>query len=482
MRPTNTNGTENGVGLDLSTARDRQQMQQRQQLEQRRNSSSFGSPSSPGAGYGSGGDSGPAAATPGRQAVAQTRESHAALQKALRDAQSGKEQVDYLQSVLENSRQYGRDVEAAIEHLANLLHKKTIECENLRALANENYAPLRNAVRTQFETTVKQEARQQSELRHLQGQIDSLLGERSQLQQEIGSLKSLVKELEGAPPHASYNPADKNLLFNRMAGDLSGGGTDDQRAPNYGSSNGNADGAAALASWNLAASPGAALPGNAAQRELMALLSTIDEVTSTKLDKSGMFDALKVICGRMCTQAKGMPTGHYPPLTEVLSQVLRERRDASGGGAHALQVEASGSIPQVQTSDRQRCTNLFLANRPNDLDDLTMLLATYEGREGELYARLKTEFEQAGGGDVDGGRRPADLKPVDHGDRVDTTTELHARIMIMYRKYQPNKIGSRELNDVLAKYPPELVLNSLVEKYGPEPQGEERRMLIQGIA
>jgi len=410
-----------------------------------------------------------------------SRASHTMLQQALREAQSGKEQVDYLQNVLQNSRQYGRDVEAAIEHLANLLHKKTVECENLRALANENYAPLRNAVRSQFETTVKQEARQQAELRHLQGQIDTLLGERSTLQQEIGSLKSLVKELEGAPPHASYNPADKGLLFNRVtAGDLSdpdhdGGRRGSVAAPDAA--------AATIASWNLggsggAASGGAALPGNAGQRELMTLLSSIDETTSVKLDKAGMFDALKVICGRMCTQAKGMPNGQYPNLTSVVSQVLRERRDAAGGGSHALAIEASGPVPQVTTSDRERVSRLFLTNKPDQLDELNMMLANYQGREGELYAKLKAQFER---GDKDVGSL-VDPRPLEAGDRTDTATELHARIMIMYRKYQPNKIGSRELHDVLAKYPPELILNSLVEKYGPEPTGEERRMLIQGIA
>jgi hypothetical protein len=410
-----------------------------------------------------------------RQVVEQQRQAQAALHHAKRDAQSGKEQVEYLTQVLDHSKQYGRDVEAAIEHLANLLHKKTVECENLRALANENYAPLRNAVRNQFETTLRAEARQQAELRLLQSQIETLITERTKLQHETTSLKALVKELEGAPPHASYNPSDRHLLFNRVAGDLStsGGGGGDGGTP-----------APVVSSWNLS-SMGYQAPQHPAQRDLMTLLSSIDEPTATKLERAGVFDLLKVVCTRMCTQVKGMPQGHYASLSEVVSQVLRDHRDTTGSGAHNLTTEAGQPVPHVAISDRQRVATLYLANNPNQYDELNMLLGAYAGREGELYQKLKRQYESAEQtADIGAGLRSggADSRTLGAHDRPDATVEIHARIMVMYRKYNPSKIGSRELNDMLTKYPAELILSSLVEKYGPEPTGDERRALIQSIA
>lgn len=413
-----------------------------------------------------------------RAALDTHRQQQAALSAALREGESSREQVQYLQQVLQSSRQYGQGVEAAIEHLANLLHKKTVECEQLRALANENYAPLRSAVRSQFETSVRQEARQQAELRQLQSQIESLLTERTKMQQEITSLKALNKELEAAPPHASYNPSDKNLLFNRLAG---GDGAAASAAAAQNSSRGAADGPS-VTSWNT--SNHQVQPSVPSQRDFMNVLSSIDDSTALKLERAGLFDMLKVVCARMCTQAKGMPPGHYPNLSDVVAHVLRERRDVANGGPHQIASEAANPVPQVVTSDRQRATNLFLANNPNQFDELNMLLSQYEGRERDLYNKLKAQYE-SGGVDLSAPRDAKTLgaqanRPGTGG--TDATTELHARIMIMYRKYNPSKIGSRDLNDLLSKYPPELLLSSLVEKYGPEPTGDERRALIQSIA
>lgn len=380
------------------------------------------------------------------------------------------EQAEFLRNVVQQAQVYGKDIEASIEHLADLLHKKTVECEGLRALAQENYDHVRRSVRSEYEHRIRAEARQQQELRHLQMKIDGMVAERQQHQQEVQSLRALVKELEATPPHAAYNPRDASLFNRYMSAD------DDGNVKDIG-----------LASWDLKKSYA---PPKGHHRDFINYISTLEPEMAHTLDNAGMFDFVKAVAVQLCTP---LHNGTHPDLATVVTQLIRDRRSF---GNKAISGIAAQSIPTVDYDDRQRVTDLFLANNPAEYQKLNMLLSSYEGRENELYETLREQYST----DADRAEIAKKLINTKTGSMpnfesqdgsasafsvgagsADSAVELHARIVLMYKKYNPSKLNGKELNELLGVYAPEVLLAALVEKYGPEPTPAERRQLIKSI-
>jgi hypothetical protein len=370
----------------------------------------------------------------------------------------------FLRQVVQQAHTYGRDIEASIEHLSDLLRKKTVECEGLRSLAQENYDPLRRAVRREYEARMQMEARQAQEIRHYHRRVEELQSEKLALFQEVKSLRALVQELERTPPPSAYNEND-NSLFNRVAYGSEGGGSP----------------AGIAASWK-AGQEGVSAPTATSQRDLITVLCSLQPEVADALASVGMFDFVKAALVRLCTR---LQTGAYLDLSACVTQLLREHR----ADPTVLTRIAGAHVPLASTSDRQRVTQLFLANNPGQIQQLEALLAQYNGREAELFEALREH----------GGSHPALAKggaaapgaplmaPGTHivlnatAPGADPSVELHARIVLMYRKYNPAKLAGRDLNALLGKYPPEVLLTALIEKYGPEPTQAEKRELLRGM-
>mgnify|MGYP001577601409 FL=1 len=397
------------------------------------------------------------------------------------------EQVEYLKQVIQQAKVYGRDIEGAVEHLADLLTKKTLECEGLRALASENYSSVRQAVQTEYQLRVRAEVRQEQEIRTMQSKCETMSIEKQRLENEVAALRALVKELEATPPHAPYNPKDSSL-FNRVLA-----GTKDGSAL-----------ASTTSSWNMPTGDGAPPEGN--RMDLINYLWNIEPSAADQLDSAGVFDFLRLVACRCCQPLPGS-NGLYPELNNVVTQVLRERREAGTGlPTGAQRVELEDGIPVVNTTEKRKCIQLWRANKPNAADTRTLeiLLSQYSGREAELYAVLQKEFAaddakrdaalsmlaQKGltsRARADAGQSPSAISSASNAlaaggpGGADNTAELHGRIILMYRKYNPAKISGKELSELLIKYPPEVLLSSLIDKYGPEPTAKERRELIKQI-
>lgn len=60
--------------------------------------------------------------------------------------------------------------------------------------------------------------------------------------------------------------------------------------------------------------------------------------------------------------------------------------------------------------------------------------------------------------------------------------DLLTRIVLMCAKHNPQKLASNDLEKTLQKYPPQVVLQAMVSKYGSEPIGVEREKLLEEIA
>jgi hypothetical protein len=60
----------------------------------------------------------------------------------------------------------------------------------------------------------------------------------------------------------------------------------------------------------------------------------------------------------------------------------------------------------------------------------------------------------------------------------DEALGLHTRIALLCLKHNPQKLRSKELDKLMQKYPPEVLLTAFVAKYGPEPEGAERQKLL----
>jgi hypothetical protein len=392
------------------------------------------------------------------------------------------EEAEFLREVVYQSAKHGKEIEAAIEFLSEQLRKKTVECEGLRSLAQENYDPVRRAVRREYEARVSSESRQQHQQRALMTRIEELQAERQTLQQEVQSLKALVNELERQPPPSNYNEFDSSL-FNRVA--YSNGGDDhDDQQKNSSSSKSKGAKDDPNASWNLG-NGGSILnaPKHQTQRDVLSGLSGIDSDVAKALEAGQVFDFVKALLVRMCTR---LPNGAFPDLTGVITSLLRERR----ADPNSLARNAAQPIPVAEVSDRQRVTQLYLANNPGQLQQLEMLLSQYQGREGELYEILRDRFYSEDGkaavANALGTNKPVISSTLDASGRpqaisTDPATELHARIMLMYKKYNPAKLASKDLNVMLSKYPPEILLSALVEKYGPEPSPAEKRELLRSL-
>ena len=389
------------------------------------------------------------------------------------------EESEFLREVVYQSQRHGRDIEQAIEYLSDQLRKKTVECEGLRTLAQENYDPVRRAVRREYEARVQSETRQQAQQRELTGRIEELQAERQTLQQEVASLKTLVGELERQAPPSNYSEFDGSL-FNRVgyAND-----DDQQQQHQNRTTTGGKENNDPSNSWSLTAG-GSVLnaPKNQTQRDVLAGLSGIDADVAKALESAQVFDFVKALMVRMCTR---LPNGSFPDLTSVVTSLLRERRHDPNSLARA----ANQPIPVAEVSDRQRVTQLYLANNPGQLQQLEMLLSQYQGKEGELYETLRDRFYSDDGKRAVAqnitGSTPVISSTSDaarpQAISTDPATELHARIMLMYKKYNPAKLASKDLNTLLSKYPPEILLSALIEKFGPEPNQAEKRELLRSL-
>ena len=380
----------------------------------------------------------------------------------------GNDQMAYLASVVEQSKKYGQDIERSVEELAHLLHKKTVECEGLRAIASENYNGLRESVRNEYEARLRSETRQHQELRSMQNKLDTLQAERNQLLAEVASLREVVQKMEDMPPAAPYSPND-NSLFNRIMRGTSDRSGDDGNPKGLLSS---------VHSWNLATK------GNipeGSQRDLINYVNNMDREHAKALHAAGVFDFLKVAMHRLCTP---LPNGTYSDLPSVIGKLLKERRESYG--PESLANEAAKPIPTIHRDAHQEAVDIFLKDNPGQHLQLQQQLDLYKGREHELYAKirrdhnLKVGFEEAVApkAELSAAKQIEGKIPLD-ASGGEQSLEINARIVLMYRMYNPSKLNGKELNEMLEKYPPEVLLSALIDKYGPEPTAAERRELIR---
>jgi hypothetical protein len=414
------------------------------------------------------------------------------------DGMYSESQVQQLLQVIEATQRYGKEIEQSVEELAELLRRKTIECDGLRQIAQENYDPLRQAVRNEYNSRVKQESRHAQDQRVLQHQIETLKSERNKMQQELDALRKLVQELQSVPPPVPFNPQSDTLLH-RM---LRGGESRSDVGSRSINSNGPRstlmtamDGSAASLlpqTLNMTADTAMIVPE---QRDFVNYILSLGSDNAAALHNSGALDFIKVMCRRLC---QTLPDGSFPDLSTTTGDMLRDLRNGVN-----LATEASQPIRALTPSWRQRCTQLFLANRPAQGRELAALLDEYRGREEELYQRLTLDFSADAPmfDEVDnpsGALQPVasryngyqDAAAAKSGAQSIQATqkntavedrELHARCLIMYRKYNPSKATSREVQEMFRKYPPEVLLAALIEKYGPEPTATERKHLVRSL-
>jgi hypothetical protein len=426
------------------------------------------------------------------------------LTGAADDGSYSETQVQQLLQVIESTQRYGKEIEQSVEELAELLRRKTIECDGLRQIAQENYDPLRHAVRNEYNSRVKQESRHAQEQRALQRQIETLKLDRTKLQQELDSLRKLVQELQSVPPAVQFDPQSDTLL-NRMFRDGSTGTLGDPYAatmrggsrPLPSTLTGALDGSASAQIAETMYMSGEKAMTSPEQRDFVNYIMSLGPDNAKALHNSGALDLVKVVCRRLC---QALPDGSYPDLGSTAGDVLRDLRNGANLG-----YEASQPLRALQPSWRQRCTQLFLANRPGQGRDLAALLDEHSGREEELYRRLKSEFEadhppnfEDVEGSPTGTMQPLSQRLNSYQNAMDAKAgaqsiqatqkntsvedrELHARCLIMYRKYNPSKATSKEVQDMFRKYPPDVLLAALIEKYGPEPTASERKYLVRSL-
>jgi hypothetical protein len=199
-----------------------------------------------------------------------------------------------------------------------------------------------------------------------------------------------------------------------------------------------------------------------------------------------------------------LANGTRPDIGVVTGELLRHLRSGSDFAA-----EAMVPIPAAEVSTTEKIVSLFLANNPLMFKELQQLLKRFDGREEELYALLSREYSDAGNERhyaqqdklFSPGEEPlwsapagaasfrqsqlsklgaAQIAPQDKTVTIDQR-EMHARCVVMYKKYNPAKANSKEFTEMLRKYTPEVVLEALIERYGPEPSVEEQRSLIRNL-
>lgn len=136
------------------------------------------------------------------------------------------------------------------------------------------------------------------------------------------------------------------------------------------------------------------------------------------------------------------------------------------------------------------------------------MLEKWDGREDELYRKLLKEYKTrdpsgefmnrvpTNSSVYNGGAGPTTLNPeqvsaamsptpysrrFNDGENVATDSELHLRVVLMYKKYNPERLESKEFGELVRKYPPETLLKALIERYGPEPTLQERKRIVKSI-
>lgn len=415
-------------------------------------------------------------------------------------------QVEELLRVIEASQRYGKEIEESVQELAELLRQKTIECDGLRKLAKEKLDPIRSAVKGEYDHRVAQEQKHGQELRRLQGIIEQLKEERTKLRTEISELQALLKELQSVPPKVNYDPYQDTVLNEMLrAGDPKG----------------KMLASAGPTTWNLPnAAMSKALAGD--QKEFLSQLMGLSAADAEVLENTGAFSFMKALARRLCLRANEGVVG-ASELGVIAGEMIRDL----AANQRDFAQEAAMPIPGVKKSWRQKVTELYFANWPRDTVRLPGLLERYEGREEELFHKLQSEAASnaaamsfstmdrnsssspdaitmaANGGGSFNAAANAKLgaslatspsfsidalngslsRPITttNGPRSVDDKEVHARCIIMYQKYCPEKVHSQDVADMMLKYPPDVMLAALIDKYGPEPSVSERKALIKQL-
>ena len=431
----------------------------------------------------------------------------------LNPAHFTQEDVVELLKVIEVSNRYGREIEHSVEEIAALLERKTLECEGLRRLASENHSTLASAVKSEYNSRIRMETKQSNEIKGLQTKIAAMRVEKDELQQEVEALRMMVRQLQSTPDALNGRETGGDTsLFNRLAGSGSTGVV-----------SGGGDG---ITSWNMPRPSQLVAP----QRNLINLVGNMDGNAASKLHSAGVFDFLLVLCQRLCTPIDGREDV-YPEMGVAVGQLLQEMRAEKGligaglGTPHAIagpngvvvsppdgslaHQAATIPIPLVKKSFRQRVIDLYLANNPEDyskqstIEDLHRLLEKWDGREDELYRKLIKEYKNRDPTGEFMNRVPtnssvysptmsseqvaAAVSPTPYsrrfheGEDTPSDQELHLRVVLMYKKYKPEKLDSKDFGELVRKYPPETLLKALIERYGPEPTLQERKRIVKSI-
>jgi hypothetical protein len=417
------------------------------------------------------------------------------------------QQVQELLLVIESSQQHGKEIEQAVVQLAELLRNKTAECEGLRSLASDTYGPLRHAVRQEYDLRLKAESRHALETRKVTMANEELRGENFELRTELAHVRRQLEELRQVPKQLDFNK-DSQSVFARMMRDGLPEPSPAESTP-------------ALHRLMAAEATTPAL------RDFLGFMARMGVPHARAFHERQWFSVLKVLVLRLCSGesvVSATPTGpstsiKYPELEVVMAGVVRDVRSSS---AAAIEMEASRPIPTASRTPKEMVSDLYLANNPQKQRECDQLLLRFAGREEELYLQLKRAYGAPVFDDFDAdnenvavssdgsGEGPRSMRSLSMsalaasrlkamgsprssvmmgsaaagGQPKLSPTELkemHARCVIMYKKYNPAKANSRDFSEMLKKYTPDVLLRALVEKYGPEPSAEERREIIRQL-
>ena len=399
------------------------------------------------------------------------------------DGRFTEEQFLELRSLVAEAGKYSEEISTSVISLQDQISRKRRDVDRLQLLlASPSMEGDEQLQRRQQAAMPKPsdliDPPQVVEYKHLVSQLEALRNERTQMQTDLVALRTLVAELSRVPQavETSYAAGGaggrrRQLIDPQMEGLVT----------------------SPTASWNI----GKTSVTNSEQRDLINCLQYLTTDDAKPLQQ-GTLHFLRVLARRLVLP---LPNGTRPEIGITVGEVLRELRRGQD-----LADEALLPMPTAETTLTERIVSLFLANNPFSYGELQKLLAKFEGREDELYKLLQKEYgdmtqkleeeqqQRYQNPEDDPLWSPAQpssfrqsqlaklgtsqINPINKSVSIDQR-EMHARCVIMYKKYNPAKANSRDFNELLKKYTPEVVLAALVEKYGPEPTLNERRQLVK---
>jgi hypothetical protein len=410
------------------------------------------------------------------------------------DGRFTEENVAELRRMISEATVYSQQVASSVIALEQQISQKQTEIERIKKTRASGGGGGSSATfaraKQEREADAVVTTPQMVEYLALRQQLESIRNEQAQMQVDVAALRALVAEL-----HPATTAATASAVPHPDGGDdgTAGGGSGTATRRLRVNPATHEILTSPTASWNI----GRAAVTNSEQRDLIACLQYLPAADAKPLQQ-GTLHFLRVLARRLVLP---LPNGTRPDIGICTGEVLRLLRSG-----HDLAAEAMLPIPTAEMTITEKIVSLFLANNTFSYGELQQLLAKYENREEELYKILQKEYSDSTGKYVEeqrhfaAGEEPlwapapapsfrqsqlakmgtSQITPINKTVSIDQR-EMHARCVIMYKKYNPAKANSRDFSEMLKKYTPEVILDALVEKYGPEPSVAERRQLIKDM-